>query len=50
MITVVRKNILKISGRVEMEYTLFLAIDLGSDGSRAIIPGGCAKIRSVAIF
>ena len=48
--TIVRKNMLHMAQQVEVEYRLFLMIDLSLYRSQPTFSGGCVKFYSLAFF
>ena len=46
----VRKNMLHMAQQVEVEYRLFLMIDLSIYRSQPTFSGGCVKFYSLAFF
>ena len=47
---IVRKNMLHMARQVEVEYRLFLMIDLSSYRSQPTFSGGCVKFYPLAFF
>jgi len=47
---IVRRKYHHFSDKVEMEYRLFLAIDMSLYRHKKIISGGCAKFHPLAIL